>query len=110
MKKQILVCKGKFIYDDFTLAQIAETSVKEAIYILPPDKLIERWTGVRIKPDEASELSCIENILFLQNFETDFHRLACSGDYKNIYFDFDKLSINEKDDESFKTRNVRISI
>lgn len=108
--RDFLYLTGLDSHEFILVAQITETSVKETIYILPPDKLIERWTGIRIKPDEASELSYIENVLFLQNFETDFHRLACSGDYKNIYFDFDKLSINEKDDETyiFKKRVVDV--
>ena len=31
----------------------ADGSVNERLYILPPDLHAERWTGVRVKPDEA---------------------------------------------------------
>lgn len=31
----------------------AEGSVAERLYLLPPDAIAERWTGTRIKPQEA---------------------------------------------------------
>lgn len=36
-----------------------EGNVREKIFLLPKDLLKERWTGARIKPDEASEISGI---------------------------------------------------
>ena len=32
-------------------------SVREKLYILPPDAMEERWTGRRIKPEEAESVS-----------------------------------------------------
>lgn len=39
-----------------------EGQVREKIFLLPPDLLQERWTGVRIKPEQAEELSGITEI------------------------------------------------
>ena len=75
---------------------------KEMIYILPPDMMAERWTGVRIKPDEATELSGISDVRFRVAFESDLHKMIQSGNYKNIYLDYDKLSEDEPDDITYR--------
>ncbi|WP_251209980.1 aminopeptidase P N-terminal domain-containing protein [Acetatifactor aquisgranensis] len=65
----------------------AEGQVKERIYILPPDLMTERWTGARIKADEAAEQSGIEDVAYVGGFEMDFHRLASMGNYGYLYLD-----------------------
>lgn len=74
----------------------------ETIYILPPDKMAERWTGRRINPQKASDLSGIEDVRFRANFETDLHRIIMSGNYENIYLDYDKMSEDEIDDITYR--------
>ena len=37
----------------------ADGSVHEQVYILPSDAYAERWTGARVKPQEAQEISGI---------------------------------------------------
>ena len=61
--------------------------VKEKIYILPPNPMKERWTGARIKADEAAEQSGIEDVAYAEEFEMDFHRLAAMGNYEHLYLD-----------------------
>lgn len=61
--------------------------MKERIYILPPDPMKERWTGARIKADEAVEQSGIEDVAYVEEFEMDFHRLASMGNYEHLYLD-----------------------
>ena len=46
-----------------------------------------RWTGVRIKPAEAEELSGIHDIRFVEAFSADVHNLAVSGRFENLYLD-----------------------
>ncbi|OPJ58054.1 M24 family metallopeptidase [Clostridium oryzae] len=99
--RDFLYLTGLDSHDFIFMAQITDSEVREKVYILPPDAFLERWTGTRIKPDEAYELSAIEDVAFLQNFERDFHNLASSGNFKNIYFDFDKLDMNERDDDTY---------
>ena len=76
-------------------AKDAEGSVEERIYILPPDAFAERWTGVRVKPYEATEISGAEDIRSNEKFETDFRALANSGNYGHLYLDL--FRINAKD-------------
>ena len=76
-------------------AKDAEGSVEERVYILPPDAFAERWTGVRVKPYEAIEISGAEDIRSNEKFETDFRALANSGNYGHLYLDL--FRINAKD-------------
>ena len=43
----------------------AEGSVAERLYLLPPDAIAERWTGTRIKPQEAESVSGVEDVRFV---------------------------------------------
>lgn len=79
-----------------------EGCVTESMYILPPDMLVERWTGERVKADQVTEQSGIENISYVENFTADFHRLALSGNYENIYLDVYKHETKDIDLPSHK--------
>ena len=65
----------------------SEGRTGERIYILPPDPMKERWTGARIKPDQAAELSGIGDVAYVDAFEADFHRMASLGNYGRLYLD-----------------------
>ena len=74
-----------------------EGSVQETLYILPPDLMAERWTGRRIKPQEAEAVSGISDVRYVGAFEADFHRLATSGAYESVYLDLFKVSPDDVD-------------
>lgn len=82
--------------DSKELALIAkkdkEGCIQEKIFILPPNLLEERWTGARIKPEQAQELSGIENIGYAGEFQEEFHRLASTGNYSHLYLDLYRVS------------------
>lgn len=69
-----------------------EGCIQEKIFILPPNLLEERWTGARIKPEQAQELSGIENIGYAGEFQEEFHRLASTGNYSYLYLDLYRVS------------------
>lgn len=71
--------------------------VAEKIFLLPPDPLAERWTGRRIQPDEAAELSGIEQIGFAADFASELHRLAASGNYEHLYLDLYRADPADQD-------------
>ena len=70
----------------------SEGNVSERVYILPPDAHAERWNGRRIKPAEAEEKSGIRDVRFSTAFAGDFHALANSGNYENVYLDLFRAS------------------
>lgn len=39
------------------MTYVGEGTIEETLYLLPPDAFAERWTGRRIKEEEAEELS-----------------------------------------------------
>ncbi len=78
-------------------AKDAEGSVEERIYILPPDAFAERWTGVRVKPVEAAEISKVEDVRSNEKFEADFRILANSGNYGYLYLDLFRINAKEMD-------------
>lgn len=73
-----------------------EGGIQEKIFILPPDLLKERWTGARIKPEQAQELSGIDNIGYVGEFEEEFHRLATTGNYSYLYLDLYRVSPSDR--------------
>nr|WP_300657675.1 aminopeptidase P N-terminal domain-containing protein [uncultured Acetatifactor sp.] len=75
----------------------SEGRTGERIYILPPDPMKERWTGARIKPDQAAELSGIGDVAYVDAFEADFHRMASLGNYGRLYLDCYRTEPGDRD-------------
>lgn len=75
-----------------------EGNVREKIFLLPPDLLKERWTGARIKPDEASEISGIADTGYVGAFTDEFHQLASTGNYQYLYLDLYRVSPSDRDE------------
>lgn len=71
--------------------------VEEKVFLLPPDLMAERWTGRRIKPDEAAELSGIGQAGFAADFEAELHRLAAGGNYEHLYLDLYRAAPTDRD-------------
>ncbi|MBQ8554797.1 MAG: aminopeptidase P N-terminal domain-containing protein [Clostridia bacterium] len=91
---------------EFVLLAVKDASgaVSERIYILPPDPMEERWTGRRIKPQEAEALSGIRDVRYVAQFEDDFHALAAGGHYSaatgsfgQVYLDLFRVSPKDID-------------
>lgn len=68
----------------------AET-VRERLYILPPDAHAERWTGKRIRPSEAEATSGVRDVRRADAFSADLHALATSGRYERLYLDLYRM-------------------
>ena len=84
----------------------AEGSVAERLYLLPPDAIAERWTGTRIKPQEAESVSGVKDVRFVGALETDFSALANSGNYGAVYLDLYRISPADIDRPAHGWRNV----
>jgi len=74
----------------------------ETLFLLPPNLLKERWMGKRLTDTQAFELSGCENISYLESFYSYIDKLIVMNQVENIYLDFDKLTANEPDSESYK--------
>lgn len=85
----------------FVLAACKEGgAVTETLFLLPPDAHAERWTGRRVKPDEARERSGVENIAYLDAFPAFLHRTLSSGRIGRMWLDLYKHMPDEPDDRA----------
>lgn len=80
----------------------SEGQAEEALFLLPPNPLEERWTGRRLTESQAQDLSAVERGRYIQEFRDYFDRLIRSGQVGILYLDFDKLTEEEPDNESYK--------
>ena len=67
-------------------------SVQERLYILPPDAHAERWTGKRIRPEEAASISGIQDVRHTDSFAADFHALAAGAQGGALYLDLYRIA------------------
>ena len=84
------------------MTAVYEHGVEEYLYILPPDKMAERWTGRRLKPDEIEKLSGIQNTRYVDTFLNYLGIYLRARGIETIYLDFDKLDSEEADTESYR--------
>ena len=83
-------------------AKNQDGSVRERLYLLPPDALAERWTGVRVRPEEAEAVSGVSDVRTVQAFERDFSALAAGGHYGKIYLDLYRFTPEQPDRPSHR--------
>ena len=81
----------------FLARKDGEGKVEEKVYLLPPDLLAERWTGARIRPEEASERSGIAKTGYAADFAGEFHKIAAAGNYRHLYLDLYRESPRDRD-------------
>ena len=75
----------------------SEGQVEEKVFLLPPDLLKERWTGTRIRPEEAAERSGIAKTGYVEDFAGEFHKIAASGNYRRLYLDLHREAPEDRD-------------
>ena len=71
------------------------SDVQEILFMLPPDAHAERWTGKRLNPAEAEELSAIHDFRYNTGFMAFVERQIGSG-ITTIYLDLDRKNLNEQ--------------
>lgn len=101
-------CERNFLYltgvdrEDFLFLAVKQGgAVEETLYILPPDVLAERWTGIRMKEAEARERSGIREIRYLAEFDEDLHQLIQSGRISAAALDLYKHDPADRDTSGY---------
>lgn len=76
----------------------------ERLYILPPDPMAERWTGRRITPNQAQDISGVTDVRSTETFARDIHNLLAGGHYslqvghyRHLYLDLYRASASDRD-------------
>ena len=65
----------------------AGTEPKTTLYIEEADPTVVRWTGKKVSVEEAKEITGIDDVRFLDSFESDLARIMTREDVTNLYFD-----------------------
>ena len=79
-------------------------NVVETLYVLPPDMLAERWTGTRLKPEEVTAISGVENIAWLGDWEEKVKALIRGGHFERV-----AMYLYKHDPADADTDNIKIA-
>lgn len=66
-----------------------EEGYTEKLFILPPDAFEERWNGARIKPDRAAEVSGINDIRYLEEWQACLADTIRKNKIRSVCLDLD---------------------
>ncbi len=78
-------------------ARKGEKGVEERLYLLPPDPMAERWTGKRVTPGEAWEISGVEDTRSSGDFQKDVHGCLGRNEVREVYLDLFKTDLRDPD-------------
>jgi len=83
-------------------------SLKEVLFIQKTDINYQKWYGKQLSTDNATEISGISNILWLEDFDTTLREILHFAN--NIYFnqnEYPKLEINEADKDNIMALKIK---
>lgn len=58
---------------------------REVLFLREPNELMEKWEGHKLTKAEATEISGIETVLWVSNFDKLFHHMMTMGGVENVY-------------------------
>lgn len=71
--------------------------IKPILFIEAPNFDVEKWYGRKLSKEAATEISGIELVEYVDNFDTWLTRLIHTNKIGKLYFDLEKLSFDEAD-------------
>lgn len=63
---------------------------EETLFIEKSDPVLAKWVGERMTDTEAKEISGVQDIKYLEDFEATLNRLALTYDVKKLYLDLER--------------------
>ena len=80
------------IYQDGSILLINKTGglISDTLYIHEYNEIYEKWIGKRLTIDEAKKICGVNNILYLNQFESDLGIILKNSSIKKIYLDLDE--------------------
>lgn len=89
--------------EGFILMLLKTEGKEESIlFIEKPDYDIEKWVGRKLKKEQATEISGIENIQYLSGFESFINRLIYTTKYEQMYLDLPRMKFEGETTEGMK--------
>lgn len=77
-------------------------NVHELLFLLPPDAHAERWNGSRLKPNEATAISGVEDVRALDGLDAYLQGLIRTSKYRFVALDLYKFDARDQDSEPFQ--------
>lgn len=71
---------------------------KTMLFIEPADPHLVRWTGKRVSEEEARKITGIQDIHYIDSFQSMVDRLLVSGELDTLYFDCNRYQWNDLPD------------
>ena len=63
----------------------------ELIFVEKSDPVMEKWVGKKVGQSEASELSGVEKVQYLDSFEKSLAGMLAAASYDSIYLDLERM-------------------
>ena len=82
-----------------------ESSEKMLLFIEEPKPREERWTGRRVRPEEAKAVSGIDDVLYLDELESKLSRFLSRNTWEAAYFDCYRNAVGDL--ESYNLAKAR---
>ena len=79
-----------------------DEKLDETLYIPPPDAMLERWNGERVKADKAEDISGINDIKYTQDFDPRLDLALGTGKYTTVYLPLFKYTRDEPDSREYR--------
>jgi len=93
--------------DCIMMARRVNGAIQETLYIRDPNEEVEKWTGRRIRPNEATDCSGIINVALRSTFDAEFNKFANDTYYDSVYLCIEGNPAQAKTDQNnFFRRNV----
>ena len=71
--------------------------ISEKLFLKDLDLVAEMWNGKTLRDNEGREISGIEDVVYMNDFNSYIHTLINGAESINLYLDLDREAINEID-------------
>lgn len=71
--------------------------ISEKLFLKDLDLAAEMWNGKTLRDNEGKEISGIEDVVYMNDFNSYIHTLINEAESINFYLDLDREAINEAD-------------
>ncbi len=68
--------------------------ISETLFIERPDPILAKWVGDRMSVDEAQQISGVQNIDYVENFEVVFSSIMNRNTIEKLYLDLERQEWN----------------
>jgi Xaa-Pro aminopeptidase len=65
-------------------------AVEETLFIHKADPIMEKWVGKTISKEDAKNISGIENISYIEDFQSKIHKVLINSSARRIYLDLER--------------------